>query len=650
MAVLCLSALGTVFMSSPASAHAVLESASPSDGAVVAKAPTRVTLTFDEPVGVSSDSLRVFGPNGARVDTGSAANGSKPAEVTIALRSGLGHGTFTVSWHVISADSHPVQGAYTFSIGAPSSTVVNQATLLLKPNHLVNFAFWLVRWLAFACFALLSGAITFVIWFWPAGFSRRSVLRLAMGAWGGLAVATLGAIMLQGIYGTDQGFGHLFFPNVLHATLHSGYGRALGIRLLLVIAALFVFTVTLDGLQDKGIRERRIAGIVWGALTAGLAVTWGIADHAGTGIQVPLALPADTLHLSAMVTWIGGLVMLVTIVLRPAPVRAAGSSSRNARNARNAANRKNAEITVDAAQAVMRFSPIALDCVICMIVTGTYLAWREVGLSFGALFSTAYGQLLIAKIVGLSALIGLGYLARLRIANGLKGPVAALRTAEVSAPAKAGTALAGTAKVKVGAATNTDTAARGGRSRAARNGANGRGGRAAQAGNGGAVPADPGPDLTKVGVTLRQMRISVTVETIIAMVVLAIAAVLVNTPTARESYFPTAHASTTFNTGGQGGSGTISVTVTPARPGDNQLQISVSSADGKPYRPQQLQASLVMPANDIGPLPVRLTPDGAGKYTGGPATISNAGQWQVRILIRSDAFDEATVTLPVTVH
>ncbi len=38
------------------------------------------------------------------------------------LRDGLADGTYTVAWRVVSADSHPISGAFTFSIGKPSTT------------------------------------------------------------------------------------------------------------------------------------------------------------------------------------------------------------------------------------------------------------------------------------------------------------------------------------------------------------------------------------------------------------------------------------------------------------------------------------------------------------------------------------------------
>jgi copper transport protein len=642
-----------------ASAHATLVSTSPADGTVLARAPSRVSATFDEPVGVSANSLEVFAPNGSRVDTGATAHGSKPQEITVGLRSGLGHGTYTVGWHVISADSHPVGGAYTFSVGAPSSTAVNPATLGRPSGALVGIVFGIVRFVAFCCFALMIGAVAFVIWCWPAGATRPAVLRLAMGAWGGLAASVLAAVLLQGVYGAGQGVGHVFLPDVLHATLYSRYGRALGVRLLLVIAALFLLSITLGGLPAEGRRARATAGTAWGILTVALASTWAAADHAGTGIQVPLSLPSTIIHLSAVATWLGGLVMIVTILLRrprpPGPRPPRGGP----RPARGETQRRGQTATAEAAQAVARFSPIALGCVVAIVVTGTYQAWRGVG-TLGALTGTTYGRLLLVKIIGMCALIALGYVARRRIAEGLRTPVA-------TTPVYVADAVPA-ARIKTGAGVRpgqdkTGLGARPGRGGPANgNGhgsANGTGsgsatGSATGTGNGHANANGNGngaqPDSGHVAVTLARLRLSVIAEVVIAATVLAVTAVLVNTPTARETFTRPASATVAFNTGGPGGRGSIALTVTPARLGSNQVSVSITGSAGRPYRPQQVQAALSLPARQLGPLAVRLTPAGPGHYIGGPVTVTITGQWQLQITIRSDAFDETTVTVPVPVH
>jgi copper transport protein len=622
LAALFLAAIGVLGTATAALAHATLESTSPPDGAILAKAPASVSATFDEAVGVSPDSLRVFAPNGQRADDGNTVHGTVPQQITIALLPGLGGGTYTVGWHVISADSHPVQGAFTFSIGAPSSSVVTAASLGPPAGQLVTFIFGVVRWLAFCSFALLIGAVAFVICCWPAGAARPGLLRLTMGAWGGLATATLAAILLQGVYGAGQSMSHVFWPDVLHATLYSGYGRALGIRLLLVVAALIVFSLLLGSLPSASRRMRVILGAIWAVVTAGLASTWALADHAGTGIQVPLAVPSDVLHLTAMAIWVGGLVTLVTIVLR----RPASSDA-----ARRAERRRYQAATVEAAQAVSRFSPIALGCVAVLVATGTYQTWRGVG-SWNALFYTTYGQLLLAKIGAMCALIALGNLARQRLQR-LRAPVAVLASATASPVMEA---QAGPVAVRAG-----------GRGRGHQDTRPSRPG----AGNGTGGPDDEAQlSADQAAVTLTRLRWSVSIEVVIVTAVLAVTAILVNTPTARETYNPPASASAAFDTGGPGGTGQVSIVMSPDRLGPNQLRLSVTNAKGQPYRPAQIEAVVALPERDLGPLPVTLTAGQPGAYVSAPVILTITGQWQISITIRSDAFDETTVTIPVSVR
>lgn len=92
----------------------------PLDGASLARQPVRVSITFDQPIGITADSLEVYAPGGQRADTGKAEQAG-PAAVFVALLPGLGPGTYTAAWHVLSPDSRPVQGAFTFSIAKPAA-------------------------------------------------------------------------------------------------------------------------------------------------------------------------------------------------------------------------------------------------------------------------------------------------------------------------------------------------------------------------------------------------------------------------------------------------------------------------------------------------------------------------------------------------
>jgi len=136
----------------------------------------------------------------------------------------------------------------------------------------------------------------------------------------------------------------------------------------------------------------------------------------------------------------------------------------------------------------------------------------------------------------------------------------------------------------------------------------------------------------------------------IATAVLAVTAVLVNSPTARETFTRPVSAAVAFNTGGPGGRGNISVTMTPAALGPNQISVKVTNSAGKPYTPTQLELALDLPARHLGPLAVTLKPAGPGRYTSGSVAMTITGQWQLQITIRSDAFDETTVAVPIPVQ
>ena len=92
-----------------ASAHATLTTSTPSDQQTGAKPPDRVQLNFTEPVETSLGGIRVFDGNAKRVDTGSPPRAGRNS-VAVNLNPGLANGTYTVSWSVLSADGHPIDG------------------------------------------------------------------------------------------------------------------------------------------------------------------------------------------------------------------------------------------------------------------------------------------------------------------------------------------------------------------------------------------------------------------------------------------------------------------------------------------------------------------------------------------------------------
>lgn len=108
-------AIGTAV---PARAHAFLDHASPAVGSSVPTSPPVVTLWFTQDLEPAFSNVTVTNEAGQRVDLGNAQIPlGSPAELRIGLRK-LPPGTYTVSWHVVSVDTHPTEGAFTFEVGS----------------------------------------------------------------------------------------------------------------------------------------------------------------------------------------------------------------------------------------------------------------------------------------------------------------------------------------------------------------------------------------------------------------------------------------------------------------------------------------------------------------------------------------------------
>jgi methionine-rich copper-binding protein CopC len=99
--------------SDQAAAHAFLDRAEPRVGSTIAVAPQEITLWFTGALEPAFSTVTVTHAN-QRVDTGKArVNGSS---MSISVRS-AGSGTYHVKWHILSKDTHPTDGNYTFTVG-----------------------------------------------------------------------------------------------------------------------------------------------------------------------------------------------------------------------------------------------------------------------------------------------------------------------------------------------------------------------------------------------------------------------------------------------------------------------------------------------------------------------------------------------------
>lgn len=540
-----------------ASAHAGLRGSDPAPDSVLAAAPRAVELTFTEAVTLTPDSLRVFGPDGDQVDDGGVGHvHDDAATVAVGLTDDLPDGTYLVSYRVVSADSHPIGGAYTFSVGHPSATPVpgGGSGATGGGTDAVDISLGISRWLGYAGSALGLGGFAFLVWCWPAGWSSRRARGLVVAGVASLVVATLVSLLLKGPYDEGSGLGGVTDWPLLRQVLATTYGEALDARLLLLAALVLLLTY-----RDQ--LPRRVLVAAPALLLVGVGVTFALCGHAAAGGHRPLAVASDTVHVAAMSLWLGGLVMLLSTVL--------------AGRERDAAT-----------PPVLRFSNLATGAVTALVVTGVYQTLREVR-SWDVLLHTHYGHVLVVKlgVVGLTLVAAAGSRAWVWQTE---NPV-----------------------VPVHAATSAPTTPDDG-------------------------DGDGRPDL-------RRLRLSVTVETLLLVVVMVVTSLLVTSDPARSTT-PSGPVARTLTVGPD----RVRVSVVPTGTRRVEVTLAVTDASGRPSEPQEVDASLTLTAAKVGPLPLTLQRTGRGERTGA-VTLPLSGTWRLAVTVRTSAIDEATAYAEVPV-
>ncbi|MFC1417938.1 copper resistance CopC/CopD family protein [Streptacidiphilus cavernicola] len=614
-----------------ASAHAALLSTDPKQGSVVQTAPTQIVLHFSEQVTLEQDAMRVYDPAGKRIDTGGTGHaGSDDTTARVALVPGLAEGTYTVAWRAISADTHPVSGAFTFSYGHASATTSVAGEQATKGSTLVGALYGASRSVQYGAYALLVGPVALVLLCWPAGVRLRAVQRLMLGGWAGLLLATVAQLLLRGPYEAAKGLGGFFDLTMIQQTLHEHLGTMLVVRILLLAAA-GVFLSLLGGQAGVGLpetertdpaAERRLRvtlGIAGAVLAIALACTWALADHASVGMQVDLAVPLDVVHILSMGCWLGGLAAVLLGLRTAAADGGIGPEQ------------------------VQRFSTVALCSVTALVGTGVYQAWRGLG-SWDAFTGTTYGRLLLVKIGAVLVILAAAWMSRRW--------TAILRTEPRGGDAVGGDVAAGgggdpgAGSVPATAPADPVRAAQLARQQAAR-----RSVAVARARE--ASPAR--------GMLLR----SVLLELTFAVIVLVVTTLLTNAPPGRSVTAQAQGRSQTgtstqsgpvdlnlaFDTGGStdNAKGKVSIDIDPARVGTNQLHAYVYDSSGKPADEPELDIRVILPAKSLGPFDVQLDKLDVGHWASSTLQLPMAGSWQLQVIIRSDDIDETTVTAPMQV-
>ncbi|MEU8372641.1 copper resistance CopC family protein [Micromonospora sp. NPDC048894] len=130
-AALLAAALALLVAATPAWAHNSLTSASPAREATLSRAPTEITLEFLARLDPAFTTIVLTDGTKRRVPTGDpVVDGTKS---TVQVTDTLPNGTYTVAYRVVSADGHPVQGSYPFTVADPAAPTVAPSTASAPP-------------------------------------------------------------------------------------------------------------------------------------------------------------------------------------------------------------------------------------------------------------------------------------------------------------------------------------------------------------------------------------------------------------------------------------------------------------------------------------------------------------------------------------
>lgn len=347
-------------------AHAVVVAIDPPNGAVVDQPPSTVTVTFDEPVTPAAEPGTVLDDRGAEVQLGATVLAD---ELRIRLPNTLGDGTYIVTWHVISADAHPVAGSSIFHIGAPSTTAptaprVDAAAGIDTVRALLN--------------AVLYGAALVAIgaaWFarrWQSGAVGRLAHRGAI-----VGLAAVVPVAAARVVELDGSWSALADGDAWRRTLDGPIGLSI-----------LLLTLGLATLVIAGLRPATTSP--WISLVGSTLVVAGFCldGHTRSATPAVLVIAADLIHVAAAAVWLGGIAALTV-------ARRSDDSTRWRVH------------TIDV-------STHAIWAVAAVTAAGVAMA-ITIAPSVDSITSTRWGATLTVKVVLVAGLVGLGAYNRFRV-------------------------------------------------------------------------------------------------------------------------------------------------------------------------------------------------------------------------------------------
>jgi copper transport protein len=354
-----------VLWAGPASAHALVKSSDPANGAELASSPSRVVIEFTERPDVRLTVVHVLNSSGASVEKGEPAAVPANADAVQVAVPTLPKGVYTVTWRTVSRDDgHVTAGSYSFGIQVkptPGATTGVTTPTTPSPSALAVIGRWCFYWgLAILLGAAVAGSVV------QRGHSK-GVRELLCAGWGiaavGLALMTVAERSTVGV-----SLGTLLSSDAGHEFLDRGVA-------LLITGGAVVYTLF----------RRSWTALPWVAVAAAATMlVHALAGHGASAKPAWFNVGAQWLHMLGAGVWVGGLVWLL-FALKFTPGE-------------------------DRPRLVTRFSRLAAIGLGLVAVTGLIRALDQIGpfADWGRLFTTSYGWALVVKVAIAAGLVALG--------------------------------------------------------------------------------------------------------------------------------------------------------------------------------------------------------------------------------------------------
>ena len=353
----------------------MLVSAEPAAESVVATSPSRVRLVFSEEIEPSLAHIDLVAKDG-HVDRLRVTGDPHDVDAVVGAIGPLSVGVYRVVWHVVSADGHPVGGSFVFWVGTKTASPPPEAA---DDTNLLNSAWGptvaraplvpaILRGVAAGLLMALAGVLLFVV---LAGPELSPIGGHRLARW--LSIAAPVFLALHAVaWSVNAAPDHRLTADAIASAVGSAVGRIELWRLGLAVLAVWALWL---------VRRPWLALV----FAAGALALSGATGHSAA-ISPRIAVPARALHLLAASAWLGGLLWLVT----------------------------SRRMAIDGfAREARRVSAVALWASLVVATSGVVMAIVFLA-SPSDLVHSAYGAVLMAKVVGLLALMGFGAYHRFR--------------------------------------------------------------------------------------------------------------------------------------------------------------------------------------------------------------------------------------------